>query len=69
MAERLRSDIAAAPIAVGAERAQMSVSIGAASAPAGDMPLAQMIEAADRALYDAKAAGRDRVVVALPKAA
>lgn len=69
IAERLRSDIAAATIAVGAERAHMSASIGAATAPAGSTPLAQMIEAADRALYEAKAAGRDRVVVALAKAA
>ena len=69
IAERLRSDIAAATIVVGAERAHLTVSIGAATARAGEAPLAQLIASADRALYDAKSAGRDRVVVNLAKAA
>ena len=61
----MRSEIAQASGYIGAERAQLTVSIGAAAPPAGRMPLSQLIEGADRALYDAKAAGRDRVVARL----
>ncbi len=69
IAERLRSEISAANIVFGAERANISVSIGATTARAGEMPVEKMVEAADRALYDAKAAGRDRIVVTRAKAA
>lgn len=44
--------------------AEVSVSVGAAVADDPDEPIATTIEAADRALYDAKRAGRDRVVAA-----
>ncbi len=41
-----------------------SVSVGVAVATAPDQPIADVIEQADRALYDAKRRGRDRVVAA-----
>lgn len=42
----------------------VSVSVGVAVAEASDQPIAEVIEQADRALYRAKRAGRDRVVAA-----
>jgi diguanylate cyclase (GGDEF)-like protein len=44
--------------------ASASVSVGVAVATAHDQPIADIIEQADRALYDAKRRGRDRVVAA-----
>jgi diguanylate cyclase (GGDEF)-like protein len=42
----------------------VSVSVGVAVATSEDEPIARLIERADRALYRAKRAGRDRVVAA-----
>ena len=42
----------------------MSVSVGVAVQDAPDQPIDELIESADRALYRAKRAGRDRVVAA-----
>ena len=65
VAERLRRDIAANQV----KGLHITVSIGVASYPevAADTPEA-LIDAADRALYDAKQAGRNRVRVATPRA-
>jgi two-component system chemotaxis family response regulator WspR len=41
-----------------------SVSVGVAVATAPHQPIVDIIEQADRALYDAKRRGRDRVVAA-----
>ena len=65
-AERIRSKIAAmsviAPGAVGGERVQVTVSIGVAALDAGsDRTFAQLMSAADAALYRAKGSGRDQV--------
>jgi two-component system cell cycle response regulator len=70
LAERIRNAVGAAPFELpGGEQIAVTVSIGIAEfAPAaGDGDLRSLGEAlvarADAALYDAKAAGRDRVVV------
>jgi diguanylate cyclase (GGDEF)-like protein len=42
----------------------LSVSVGVAVAMGPDQPIEELIETADRALYRAKRAGRDRVVAA-----
>ena len=42
----------------------MSVSVGVAVARHADQPIDDLIAEADRALYRAKRAGRDRVVAA-----
>jgi two-component system, cell cycle response regulator len=64
IAQRLRDQVASSPIAVSdTSWIAVTVSVGAASFPRhGDDP-AELIAAADRALYAAKSAGQDRVVV------
>jgi diguanylate cyclase (GGDEF)-like protein len=66
IAERIRSNIAAlsiiAPGSSGGERVQVTVSIGVAALDAGSRrELAELMAAADAALYRAKAGGRDQV--------
>ncbi|HEY1325023.1 MAG TPA: GGDEF domain-containing protein, partial [Streptosporangiaceae bacterium] len=69
IAQRLRDSVASSPVAVTETNwIAVTVSVGAACYPAhGDEP-AEIIAAADRALYAAKAAGQDRVVVGAPVA-
>jgi diguanylate cyclase (GGDEF)-like protein len=53
----------------GTPRVMVTVSIGVGVFPPADAATAdQLVAAADRALYQAKAAGRNRVVVAHPTA-
>jgi diguanylate cyclase (GGDEF)-like protein len=66
IAERVRSTIAGlsiiAPGAEGGERVQVTVSIGVAALDSGsDREFAQLMAAADAALYRAKSSGRDQV--------
>jgi diguanylate cyclase (GGDEF)-like protein len=66
IAERIRSSIAAlsiiAPGTAGGERVQVTVSIGVAALDSGtDRKFAQLMAAADAALYRAKGCGRDQV--------
>jgi diguanylate cyclase (GGDEF)-like protein len=64
VAERIRAAVAASPIADGDDSVWTSTSIGvAASTLAGYDPTA-VVRAADAALYRAKAAGRNQVVLA-----
>jgi diguanylate cyclase (GGDEF)-like protein len=68
VAHALRAAVGGTPIAADHELLTVTVSIGMAGW-AGE-PLDELVARADRALYDAKAAGRDRVVVdAAPRAA
>jgi diguanylate cyclase (GGDEF)-like protein len=62
VAERLRRAVATCPLP--GSRAHVSVSIGVATVPAGsdEAQLADVLTAADQALFLAKRAGRDRVV-------
>jgi diguanylate cyclase (GGDEF)-like protein len=67
MAERIRAAVADAPVEYAQTRIQVTVSLGVASVGPHAHPEAEaFIECADRALYEAKRAGRNRVV-ALPQ--
>jgi diguanylate cyclase (GGDEF)-like protein len=68
-AEAVRKTIEQASIAAGEGTLKLTVSIGLASFPAyGDTGQA-VLRAADAALYKAKDAGRNRVVVGVPSSA
>jgi diguanylate cyclase (GGDEF)-like protein len=61
VAERIRLAFAAAPLDLGAEQRQVTVSVGVAMSNEARPGLHALFAAADRALYRAKAKGRDRV--------
>ncbi len=61
--ERIRMAVSSLDLSrYGVQAASVSVGVAVASLP--HQPIAEIIEQADRALYDAKRAGRDRVVAA-----
>lgn len=64
-AERCRRELAERAITVGQAEVRVTLSIGVATFPVHGDSVAGLIECADRALYDAKRQGRDRVVVAM----
>jgi diguanylate cyclase (GGDEF)-like protein len=64
LAERVRAAIAAAPISVGADRLHCTVSVGVSRAFSSRAGWDVAFKEADDALYDAKRAGRDRVIQA-----
>lgn len=64
IAERLRRSAAADPIAVETGSIRLTVSLGVATLENSDGSLAEMLAAADEALYSAKRGGRNKVVVA-----
>jgi diguanylate cyclase (GGDEF) domain len=70
VAERLRSRVAALPLASivdsadDADELHLSVSVGVSTSPTDGAELQELLVAADAALYKAKAAGRNRVVLA-----
>ncbi len=65
IAERVRRGVAADPIAVGENRQRrVTVSVGVAGMPVAGGDAADLVLSADRALYAAKDAGRDRVTAA-----
>jgi diguanylate cyclase (GGDEF)-like protein len=61
IAERIRSNFEAAVLAIGANTLAATVSVGVAMSIDPSRNLANLIKAADRALYRAKANGRNRV--------
>ena len=63
-AERLRGAVAARPCDAAGRALALTVSIGVSVRRADDEALEDVLQRADAALYAAKAAGRDRVVVA-----
>jgi len=64
VAERLRRSVADLVIAEINPSARLTISVGGVSGAARDADLTDLLAAADHALYQAKAAGRDRVVFA-----
>jgi diguanylate cyclase (GGDEF)-like protein len=65
-AERLRREVAAVRHLLDGDEVSVTVSIGVAVCPSDGSDPAALLEAADQALYTAKATGRDRVVAAVP---
>jgi diguanylate cyclase (GGDEF)-like protein len=61
VAERIRNAVASAPFPTGTATVACSVSIGAASFPQDGRSMDALLARADRALYQAKEAGRNRV--------
>jgi diguanylate cyclase (GGDEF)-like protein len=61
MADRIRSAFGKTPIAIGQEQVTVTVSVGVAMSNEADRRLDQLFIAADRALYRAKAKGRNCV--------
>jgi len=62
-ARRILETISSAPVETGAGAMEITVSAGVAVLSPGDRDLNALLYRADRALYDAKAAGRNCVVV------
>ncbi|MEQ8344754.1 MAG: GGDEF domain-containing protein [Sneathiellaceae bacterium] len=62
VAERIRKRIAGLVIPVGQSQIQVTVSIGLATCGRREVDFQSLLQRADRALYAAKEAGRDRVV-------
>jgi len=61
-AERLRQDVAAIRIPVGADTVAFTASIGVAECTVADATATMLLSRADQALYEAKHSGRDRVM-------
>ncbi|MBA1149232.1 diguanylate cyclase [Ectothiorhodospiraceae bacterium WFHF3C12] len=62
--ERLRQAVGARPVVTAAGAIAVTVSLGVAVCQGGSCGKAELVRLADRALYRAKAAGRNRVVMA-----
>jgi diguanylate cyclase (GGDEF)-like protein len=62
VAERLRAEVAAKSLVVASGSIPATVSIGVATSAATMNDISDLMKAADQALYDAKHAGRNRVI-------
>ncbi len=62
LAERIRRAVAEEPIATDAGPVEVTISLGVAEVDADTVDLAALLKRADAALYEAKQAGRNRVV-------
>ena len=69
VASRIREAIAGAPLEIDGKRVGCTVSIGLASHPADGNSMDAVVARADRAMYQAKRGGRNRVVAFQPGAA
>lgn len=67
LADRLRRAVEAKPILIGSEEIKVTISCGVACYPEGVLTKEALFAAADRAMYDAKSAGRNCVKAAVPK--
>jgi diguanylate cyclase (GGDEF)-like protein len=63
VAERVRESLACRPIEVAGQAVEVTASFGIASFEPGARDPGAIVEAADAALYEAKAAGRNRVAI------
>lgn len=61
-AERIRRAVAATPLPIDKAALHLTVSIGATELAPGDLQFSHLLQRADRAMYAAKHAGRDRVL-------
>lgn len=68
VAERVRREVESAGVEVAAQRVRFTVSGGVATFGADGDDWDSLLSSADTALYDAKSAGRNRVVAAAPRA-
>jgi diguanylate cyclase (GGDEF)-like protein len=68
-AERLRQEVSQFPISANGESLRITVSIGICGASVGTSGIEALLGHADQALYQAKSAGRNRVVVWRPAVA
>jgi diguanylate cyclase (GGDEF)-like protein len=62
LAERLRRSLAERPVATGSGPIEVTISIGVTRLDSGDADLGALLARADRGLYAAKQAGRNRVL-------
>jgi diguanylate cyclase (GGDEF)-like protein len=67
-ADHVRSIVAATPIVVGDVEIPVTLSVGVACHPGNGESIQALLAAADAALYEAKRAGKNRVVAASPPA-
>ena len=67
LADRLRKAVESRPIAVNGEEIRVTISCGVACYPEGVLTKEALFAAADKAMYDAKSAGRNCVKAAVPK--
>jgi diguanylate cyclase (GGDEF)-like protein len=66
VADRIRQEVARIVLSRGDARVELGISVGVASLPQDGMRLEELIEAADRAAYRAKARGRGRAALLAP---
>jgi len=67
LADRLRKQVGSKPIMAGGREISVTISCGVACYPDGVLTKEALFAAADRALYEAKSAGRNCVRSAIPK--